>query len=220
MTKLEQLQHAIQEANLFRSKLTEPALAVPGLTSLKIRHLMNNIGAISTKFAEIGSHVGGTFCSAIYGNSNLQEVTSVDNFSELFGSENPMPLLLDNVGKFIPEGTKFSLINKDCWGPIENPPRGIDFFMYDGEHSFEAQRDAMTHFVPWLADECIFVVDDYSLWGFPKEGVQTGLKLAQLRHNRNADGYRVIWEQELWDGQEGNNFGWHNGLWVGLISKK
>ena len=221
MTKIEQIQHAISEANFFRSKLTPEALGVPGYTSLKIRHLMNNLGAISTRMCEIGTHKGGTFCSAIFGNDNLEEATAVDNFSEFSEEGSPMQELLTNVGKFNPPGTKFKLITKDCWGPIDNPPSHVDFFCFDGDHSLESQRNAMTHFIPWMADRFIFCVDDASAWPFVKEGMDQGIALAELRHKLGgaAPGYRVEWSQELWDGNEGNNFGWHNGMFVALCSK-
>lgn len=218
MNKIELIQQAISEANMFRSKLTPEALSVPGYTSLKIRHLMNNLGALSTNFCEVGSHKGGTLCSGIYQNVNLSEVTSIDNFSE-FDDGKPMQELINNVGMFNPPTVKFNLIVRDCWD-IPNPPKNVDFFMYDGEHSTESQRRAMTEFIPWLADECIFVIDDFSAWPFVKEATKQGIALAELRYRlKNAPGYKVLFEQELWDGNEGNNMGWHNGFWVGLLSK-
>lgn len=220
MTKIEQIQYAIHEANFFRSKLSPEALAVPGMTSLKIRALMNNLGAISTNFLEIGSHAGGTFCSTIYGNDNLKGITSIDNFSE-FNTDSPMQQLLDNVSKFKPKETQFKLIMKDCWGPIEQPPSNVDFFMFDGDHSFESQKNAMTHFIPWMAEEFVFCVDDASVWPFVKAGMEEGIALSELRYKIKGGmpGYKILFEQELWDGQEGNNYGWHMGFWVALCSR-
>ena len=45
----------------------------------------------------------------------------------------------------------------------------INFYLYDGEHSFEAQRQALTHFYAMLDDVFIFLVDDYS-WDAAKAG--------------------------------------------------
>lgn len=219
MTKIDQIQHAIQEANFFRSKLTPEALGVPGFTSLKIRHLMNNLGAISKNFMEVGSHKGGTFCSAVFQNMNLDHATAIDNYSE-FNEGSPMQDMLTNAGKFKPAAVSMKLITKDCWtiGP-ESLPRGIDFYLYDGEHSLEAQTKACTHFLDSMANEFIFCVDDYSVWPQVKQGTQEGIAIEQLRHTLSKGGFKVLFEQELWDGQEGNNFGFHNGFYVALLKK-
>lgn len=208
MTKTEQIINAIEMAEGFQSKLTPEALAVPGFTSLKIRHLMNNLGAISTHFGEIGSHVGGTFCSAIFQNDNLIEATSVDSFVE-FNAGNPMQELLSNVTKFKPGPLLFKLIAQDCWN-IKEHPTNIDFFCFDGEHSFESQRKAMTHFLPWMADEFIFVIDDFCTWDFVKKGTVLGLA---------ESGCTVLFEKELYNGIPGDNSGWHQGFGVFLLKK-
>jgi hypothetical protein len=218
MTKIDQIKHAISEANFFRSKLTPEALAVPGMTSLKIRHLMNNLGAIGTRFAEIGTHKGGTFCSTIFQNENLINAFAVDNFSEFTEDGNPMQELLSNVAKCKCDATQFSLLIKDCWD-INPHPQGVDLFLYDGNHSAEAQERAMTHFIPWMADEFIFCIDDFSAWPWVKPATEAGIALAELRHKIGKEGYRVLFQQELWDGNEGNNMGWHNGYVVYLFSR-
>lgn len=206
MTKIEQIQFAISEANFFRSKLTPEALAVPGMTSLKIRALMNNLGAISTSYLEVGVHKGGTFCSTVFQNDNLITATAIDNYSE-FNEGSPMQEFLDNAGKFKPGKVGMQLMMKDCW-EVTNVPKEIDLYLYDGNHSLESQRMACTHFLDSMADEFIFCVDDFSLWPQVKQGVSEGMK-----------GFTILFAQELWDGQESNNFGWHNGFYVALIKK-
>lgn len=198
---------------MFRSKLTDEALAVPGLTSLKIRHLMNNLGAISNDFLEIGSHKGGTFCSTVFGNDHLGTTVAVDNFSEFNKEEgHPMSHLLSNVGRFKPGKIKFTLVNKNCW---ERPLMSIDgncfdLYLYDGPHNLEDQRRACTQFLDSMANQFIFCVDDYSVWPFVKEGTQLGIR---------DSGCKVLFEQELYNGIEGDNFGWHMGFYVALLEK-
>lgn len=168
---------------------------------------MNNLGAISTHFAEIGSHVGGTFCSAVFNNDNLVSATSVDSFVE-FNGGNPMQELISNVGKFKPGPVQFRLIAQDCWN-IKEHPTGIDFFCYDGDHSLESQKRAITHFLPWMANEFIFVVDD-AIWPQVKQGTNDGLLECDCE---------VLLDMELFNGIEGDNQGWHNGLRVFLMRK-
>lgn len=208
MTKTEQIKHAIHEANFYRSKLTTEALQVPGFTSLKIRHLMNNLGAISRNFMEIGSHKGSTLCSAVFGNE-LEYATAVDNYSE-FADGQPMRELLSNVGKFKPGPTKFKLITKDCW-TIDSLPQGIDFYLFDGAHDFQSQCDAVTHFLPYMADEFIFCVDDFdleSVWEGTYQGMPGLLQTHTVKH------YTILHSTP-----EIPNETWHQGFYVALISK-
>lgn len=209
MTKTDQIKQAIHDANLFKSRLSPDALSVPGLTSLKIRHLLNNLGAISKNYFEIGSHRGGTFCSAIY-NNPLETVTACDDYSE-FQEQNPMADLLSNVGKHKMPETKFKMIASDCW-EIKELPSQIDLFHYDGNHSYESQRKAVTHFLPFMADEFIFCVDDMDL---PQvtEGTAEGMMVLRKM------GYEVLFEQHLKSTEELPNETWHQGFYVALISK-
>lgn len=220
MTKIDQIKQAIHEANLFRSKLSPEALAVPSYTSLKIRHLLNNLGSISTNYYDCGSHRGGSLCSTLFNNPNIITATSADNFTE-FNEGSPMQDLLDNVGRFKSPDTQFNLIMKDCWTiRSEELPSGIDMYLYDCGHGREEQRDAVTHFLDAMTDEFIFIVDDYNGIEGVKEGTQEGIRLAELRYKRKIlPGFTVLYEQQLWDGQPGNNMGWHNGLWIALCNK-
>lgn len=214
MNKIDQIKHAIHEANLFRSKLTPEALAVPGFTSLKIRHLMNNLGAISRNYLEIGSHKGSTLCSALFQNETLTHATAVDNFSE-FADGNPMQELLSNVGRFKPGHVKFKLITKDCW-TINTLPWGIDLYLFDGQHDYDSQRKAVTHFLPFMADEFILCVDDYDL-----EQVKTGTAqgISDIMGEPYKEGYKVSFDQYLPSTPEIPNESWHQGFYVALVKK-
>jgi len=210
MTKIEQIQNAISEANLFRSKLSPEALQVPGFTSLKIRHLMNNLGAISSNYLDCGSHKGGTYCSTVFNNTNLQNAICIDDFRE-FNGDSPMIELLSNAGKFKPESVKMKLIQKDVWAVTEKDlPAGIDLYLYDSDHSLESQYKSVSYFLKSMADEFIFVVDDYSVWPQVKEGTEKGLK---------DSGLEILFQQELYNGIPGDNWGFHQGLFVALLRK-
>lgn len=210
MTKIESIQYAIAEANMFRSKLSPEALAVPGFTSLKIRHLLNNLGAISTNYLDCGSHRGGSFCSTVFKNENLENAICIDDFRE-FNENSPMKDLLDNAGKFKPGNVRMKLLSKDCWTVTPDELPVIDLYLYDSEHSSESQYKAITHFLGAMTDEFIMVIDDYS-WqgGFVKEASLKGLADSKLQ---------VLFQIELWNGIEGDNFSWHNGAGVFLLKK-
>lgn len=209
MNKVQQIIHAIQMADALQSKLTPEVMAVPGFTSLRIRHLMNNLGAISNNFFEIGSHKGGTFCSAVFQNDHLQNAVAIDNFSE-FNDGEPMRELISNVGLFKPGPVKFKLIAQDCWETKGLDGMKFDFYLYDGSHDFHSQRKACTHFLDVMADEFIFCVDDYSVWEHVHLGTKEGIC---------ESGCSVVFHNELYNGIEGDNHGWHNGLYVALMRK-
>ena len=215
MTKIEQIQHAIQEANFFRSKLTPEALAVPGFTSLKIRHLMNNLGAISTNYLDCGTHKGSTYCSTVFKNDNVQYATAIDSFVE-FNEGSPMQEFLNNAGKLKPGVTQMQLVMKD-WMSVgtESIPNDIDLYLYDANHSFESQRDAITHFLPSMANEFIMCIDDFSVWDFVKNGTEEGLRNAKII----LPSFEILFRQELFNGIEGDNHGWHNGVGLFLLKQ-
>src|ERR1700743_2238233 len=78
--RIAQINLAIEMAILGKSKLSPLALSIPMLGSLRIRHLLNNLGAISTTFLDVGSHVAGSYCSTVYKNENLKYSAAVDSW--------------------------------------------------------------------------------------------------------------------------------------------
>lgn len=212
--KIRQIEYAIAQANVFKSKLSPEALAVPMLGSLKIRHLLNNLGAISTHFLEVGSHVGGSYCSTVFGNKNLVSATAIDNFCEDFANIDAERELSKNASIFSPELLNWHLVNQDCFTiKKEQIQNNIDLYNYDGNHSEESQCKAITHFLPMMADEFILVVDDYAgapEFGQVKEGTQRGIK---------ESGVIVLYEQELITDPKWPNDTWHNGYYVALLRK-
>lgn len=109
MSKIELIKQAIEKAERHESKLSGDVLNVPSFTSVKIRHLVNNLGAISTNFLEIGSHRGGTFCSTIHKNDNLHRAIAVDNFEEFYKDGETKEDFLNNVNKYAPDGLLWEL---------------------------------------------------------------------------------------------------------------
>jgi len=77
----------IEDAKRSKSRLSQEALSVPGLTSPFIRHLINNLCSDGQSYLEIGSLLGATVVAASYGNRG--DFYAVDNYSKwpLFNSE-------------------------------------------------------------------------------------------------------------------------------------
>jgi hypothetical protein len=206
--KIQAIKDAIEKAKNHQSKMDETAWSVPALSSLKIRHLMNNLGAISTRYQECGVHKGGLFCSAIR-NNNLEWAVANDNWaSDDVSEDKAYPQFIDNVSKCVSPSTNFVCFKSDTFDLVPDEI-GFDLYLFDADHSYESQRKAMTHFLPAMADEFILCVDDHD-WQDVWLGTHDGLKEA------NVD---ILFE-EPFKGGDHDNDGWWNGFYVALLKKK
>jgi hypothetical protein len=210
MGKIEQIKDVITKAEKRESKLSKEALEVPSMTSLNIRHLLNNLGGISTNYLEVGTHKGGHFCSVGY-NNNLNRMVAIDNYSEFYKDGETKKEFFQNSEQFIPKETKWSLIEEDCFIVKDLPIGYFDFYNFDGQHTESSQQRAVSCFLPNLTKEFIFVVDDWAFNGVER-GTRTGIMLA---------GLEVLFEQVFTtpDGGEPNEF-WHNAYAVFLLKQK
>ncbi len=202
---------AVERAIARQSKLSPDAMRVPMLGSLQIRHLLNNLGGLASHYLEHGVHKGGSFCSTIFMNP-LLTATAVDSFeSDLTNQVDPAePIFLENVNQFLHPGTTFQLIKSDSFAvdpaEIEYP---IDLFYFDGDHSYESQKKALTHFASAMDTEFIYCVDDYMLEEVRK-GTQDGIEEA---------GFQKLYERELVTSSEYDNESWWRGWYVALLKK-
>lgn len=212
MNKIQKIQQAITNAEKRQSKLSSEAIRIPFLGSLQIRHLLNNLGEISERYLEIGCHKGGSFNSAVFGNYNLRWGVAIDSFeSDKTQGETAEYQFLKNTLTFMPESMELRLIRKDCFQvDLEVLPKPFDFYLFDGSHDEESQKKALTYYLPVLADEFIFCVDDYN-WPEVQKGTQDGIKECNLE---------VLFEQYMPSYKEFDNEGWHNGFYVSLLKSK
>lgn len=207
--KIEALKNAIAMSEERKSKLTPENFDVPGLVSLLGRHLYNNLGAISTRLLEVGSHLGCSFTSSI-SNNHLISCTSVDSFASDWVEERQcMPLFLTNVSKHLPETTEFNFIHSDAFEVnLDEIPNGIDFYIYDGGHAYDQQRLGVTYYLDKMTEEFVLIVDDFD-WDDVKNGTYDGIEEA---------GLEVIW-QHIFQGNDHDNDGAWNGYGVFLLKK-
>lgn len=219
--KIKAIKEAIEKAKNHQSKMDDVSWSVPALSSLKIRHLMNNLGAISTRYFECGVHKGGLFCSTIRNNDNLESITAIDNWEsdQTNIEDQALPQFTQNAYACKPINTQFGFIVDDSFGndatKIALGTKNIDLYLYDAAHDYESQRKAMTHFLPAMADEFIVCVDDWQ-YGDVKKGTIDGL----------ADsGCKILFQQELLNEEpytedQHRNEEWWRGYAVFLLKKK
>lgn len=211
MSKIELIKDAIEKAERRESKLTPLALSVPALSSLNIRHLMNNLGAISRTYGECGVHKSGLFSSAIFKNPNLKYVCAIDSWeSDEFSEDKAEPQFDENTAMALPEGTRLIKIKARCFEhDISEMPGNYDLFLYDAGHSYEDQKNALLFYAPRLDNEFVFCVDDYD-WEEVKQGTADGIREGE---------YEILFEN-VWKGNDHDNEGAWNGFAVFLLKKK
>lgn len=213
--KIKLIKEAIKKAEKFESKLTDEVRDVPFLGSLKIRALLNNLGEIGEHLLEIGSHKSGSFCSTIFKNDNLKTITAIDSWESDENSEDKAyPQFIDNTNKFKPDTAELNVIVGDCFSVDLNKIKNkIDLYGYDAGHSFDDQKNALLYYKPILADEFIYLCDDWT-YQRVKEGTLQGIK---------EGGYKVLFEQELLNTTQGEdlhlNDEWWRGYYVALLKK-
>jgi hypothetical protein len=202
---IQHIKNSINLAEKEQSNLKPETFSVPGFTSPKIRHLLNNLGNFpDLNYLEIGVHKGATFVATNF-NNNLSSSIAIDNWSE-FAEADSGTLTVKN--EFIGHCQKlltnsYQIIEQDCFTIAkEQIPNPINFYLYDGAHSYEAQMNALKHFYPMLADTFIYLVDDWN-WPDPRCGTH------QAIHDLNL---KILFKVEL-------DEGYWNGLFVSVLQK-
>jgi hypothetical protein len=202
-TLVQHVAHSIRLADDRQSQLDRAAFQAKGFTSPKVRHLLNNLGSLAgLDYLEVGVHRGATFVATNYRNT-LSSAVAIDNWSEFDDDGSVKTEFLHHCATLLRPGS-YQFIEQDCFTVARRQlPAPVNFYFYDGEHSHDPQRLALTHFYPMLADEFLFLIDDYS-WTSAKSGTERAIAELDLD---------VLHQQELTDG-------WWNGLFVSVMRKR
>jgi len=197
---------SIRAAKRRRSGLTPGALAIDGMSSPKVRHLLNNLCSMpGCRYLEVGSWKGSTLVSALLGNG-VERAVAIDNFSE-FGA--PREEFAANCREHLDPGGH-AFVDADCFS-VDPLLLGGPFnvYLYDGAHDAGSQIRAFTHFDGALADPFVAVVDD---WNVPRVRAGTREAFGRL-------GYSPAFEAELPARRNGDMRRWWNGLYVAAVRK-
>jgi len=200
-TLIKHIEKSIELGEKEQSKLHHHAFAVPGFTSPKIRHTLNNLGSLDClRYLEVRVHRGVTFVATNYKNK-MESSIAVDNWSEFAEDGTAKKDFTNYCANLLSPGYKF--FEQDCFTITkEQTKKPINFYLYDGCHSLEAQKKALTHFYPLLDDVFIFLVDDYN-WDDSKNGTAQAIEELNIKY---------LYKRELVEG-------WWNGLLVSLCKK-
>ena len=200
MDKIELIEQAIEDALAGKSKLTPDILDWPGYTNPPAKRLFNNLGAISTSYLEIGIHKASLLISTLFGNDC--KGVGVDNYSQFEEDGLAKQMAYSGCEAFLKPG-QVRIIEKDCWEITDKDLdlSSVDMYLFDGNHSYESQRDAIKYFVPKIKKGAIVLVDDAS-WDDVRRGTYDGIKEA---------GLEIEYEKFLWNGKKEDD------LWNGFF---
>lgn len=202
----QRINRAIAAAQSMRGDLPPEVLALPGLSSPKVRLLLHNLNA--ARYMEVGVWQGATLISACYGRPALQQAFAFDDFSQ-FTDVNPRDIFQRNVTQWL-DPTRITFRDQSFFEiPQRELPRDIDVYFYDGLHGYDAQRRAISHAWPSLADGAIVVIDDAD-FGDTIPGTLQGL--AEV-------GGRVSFQRHLPARYNGDTQLWWNGLYIMAVQK-
>lgn len=185
------IKSAIDQAKNNSSKIDTTVMSeLQGLSTPAVRHLLNNLAAQSYAYLEIGCYLGGTLRAALHGNDHLYSV-AIDNFSM---HPSTRQNFFDNTSML-----HFNFIEGDCFEvKINKESLAIcfDLYFYDGDHSFESHKKALSHFIDAMADEFIYVCDDWNMKRIPnatfEAAKELGLEVVEC-HNLNCAQKGLWW---------------------------
>jgi hypothetical protein len=164
------LKHASESVSFSlnnESGINSDVLAMDGMSSPKIRHLINNLcSKKEISYFEVGSWKGSTFCSAL-SNNILNNAACCENFSE-FTIENIKKYnktikeeLLENIQKFNNNNNSFDLFEEDFFKKDFNLQNKYNVYLYDGIHTVESQYYQLSVAKKFLDKYSIMIVDDW-----------------------------------------------------------
>ena len=209
----EHAQRSIENALYGNSKLDARILNIEGMSSHRVRDLLNNLCSLpNSRYLEIGCWKGSTLISALYRNGgSLEGVVAIDNWSE-WGS--PRTEFFQNVESYLGNEPlkEFKIIETDCFtldkAKVFDHP--ITVYFYDGNHDRLSQKRAFTYYHAVFDDVFIAVVDDWNC-----EEVRMG-----TRDAFEELGYQILFEQTFFtDSNGGDKISWWNGIYIGVLKK-
>jgi len=205
-TCIDNVNFSIEHAKNGVSKLPIEILNLPGMSSYKVRHFLNNLCQRfpSENYLEIGCYKGSTLISAGY--QNNINLIGVDNWSEFDGPEQEF---YQNLRKWLPKNN-LSFLNQNAFSiDITKIQKKIGIYFYDGSHDIESQTQAFVYFDSIFEPVFIAIVDDWNMDGV-KIGTEAAFRILK---------YTVLESWELPAKFNGDTENWWNGLYIAVVRK-
>lgn len=194
-------------------KLPDRIKYMSGMSGKKYRYLINNLVAETpnARYLEIGSWMGSTACSAIYGNTVI--ATCIDNWSEFGG---PVDEFNRNINSIRTSMIDFRCFNEDFRSIDYGDIGKFNIYMYDGPHTQKDQYEGILIAQPALDDVYTLIVDDWN-WEEVRNGTFDALNTLDstfdtaIEIRTTTDNIHPELARE--------NSDWHNGYFIAVIRK-
>jgi hypothetical protein len=198
---------ALLEAENERSKITEPIIFIPGMSSSKCRHFLNNICFISgARYLELGPWEGSTSISALYQNP-LESYTLIDDWS--MGPDNAPQTLNTNFNNVL--GYLPNIIEDNCFSidPVSKGIIDIDIIFCDTGADEGEQYSTLSYYYPYMSTNFVYILNSIT---YPPSFA--GIDSAIIDNNITVNSY---WTVQTAISSTPSNPG--TTLYVGVFSK-
>lgn len=187
---------------------------IPGLTSSRVKTLLNSLAKFTGSYLEVGSYLGATACAVLQNNS--LNAYFVDNWvQEIQPQRDDIKLPASSKEQFIKNVDQFkgnsqvTLFDCDLFEvPVHMMNNSIQLFFYDGPHDEKTTAEAVQYYWSCLQKEAIIVFDDAN-W----EGVVAGANKGIEAMNGT-----IVYKKLMLNSEENPNE-WWNGLYVVVVRK-
>lgn len=189
-------------------------LKIPGLTSLRVQGLINQLAKGVGSYLEIGSYLGATACAALKDN-NLKAFF-VDQWQQQIQPQTDLNLPPNNKEVFLKNINEHKglsevvVFDQDIFEvPVDTMQGMIQMFFYDGPHDQETTKSAVQYFWTSFQNEALLIFDDAN-WEGVVHGAKQGIEL--------MNGH-IVYDKIILNSVENPNE-WWNGLYIAIIRKQ
>ena len=215
------VKQAITNSGRGFSGITDTTKAIGGLTSDKVKHLVNNIcrNTPDPSYLEVGVFQGAIFTSALERNniiacavdnwSNTQNVPADDKVKIDVERGKDKQIFLENIRSHV-QDKRVQIIDEDLF---KVKPRDIktkaNIVFYDCDHTPQAHYQFLGHYRDAIDDTFILIMDD---WNWPHVKAMTERSI-------NDNGMKVLFKEEIMTKGEDKDDYW-NGVGVFVINQQ
>jgi predicted O-methyltransferase YrrM len=207
---------AIDNSGTQTSNFNEQDFDISGLSSHRVRHLLNSICSNQgIKYLEVGAYLGSTFCAAIQ--NNTLEAYAVDNWkiTDIQPAENNVKIEQSSYEEFklnvkkYKGNSKIRVINADVKNLVPKDFHSkVNFVFYDGDHNYQEQLEALEVIKDLVEDTFIVILDDANFEGV----VESADEFIYKNH------YKILFERKFLNSIEDDKM-WWNGLYILILQK-
>lgn len=211
------VRQTLTEAIVAAFDRTQGIYAIEGMSGARYRWFINALihRLENPAYLEIGSWMGSTLCAATHGNAAT--ALAIDDWSQFGG---PKDAFLANVARFGSERAAISFLEGDFrrvdYAELARHLRPFGVFLFDGPHAEQDQYDGLIKPLPALAQEFVFICDDWN-WQPVRSGTHRAILDAGLTLVYSAE-IRTTLDNTHGEPRFGES-DWHNGYFIGVLRK-